>query len=68
MILEQELGSWVGKIGVGIGVHFLRVGNTLIHSTVQLPAISPASVDFQKFGTDEQKNKRTEVFVELLRN
>ena len=24
-ILKQELRSWVGKIGVGIGLHFLRM-------------------------------------------
>jgi hypothetical protein len=42
-ILEQELRSWVGKIGFGIGLHFIRVGNTLFHSTV--PAAKLASVE-----------------------
>ena len=32
------------KIGVGFGLHFLRVGNTLFHSIVHLPAASLASV------------------------
>jgi hypothetical protein len=34
MIIEQELRSLVGKIGVGIGLHFLGVGNALFCSTV----------------------------------
>ena len=42
-ILEQELRSGVGKIWVGIGLHFLLVGNTSFHATVQLPANSLAS-------------------------
>jgi hypothetical protein len=45
MILEQELQSWVGKIGVGIGLHFLGVGNTLFHSIIQLHANSLASLE-----------------------
>jgi hypothetical protein len=33
-ILEQELRSLVGNIGVGFDLHFLGVGNTLFRSTV----------------------------------
>ena len=68
-ILEQELRSWVGKIGVGIGFHFFGVCNTLFHSIVQLPANSLASVEVTlTFKNLEQTDGQTAVFVELLRN
>ena len=65
MILEQELWSWVGKVGVGIGLHLLWVGNTFIHSTVRLPAASLASVEvtltFKNLGQiNKQTNKQTD--------
>jgi hypothetical protein len=45
MILEQKLRSWVGKIGVDIGLHFLWIGNILFHSSVQLLVTNLASVE-----------------------
>jgi hypothetical protein len=42
-ILEQELRKYVGKIGVGIGLHFRWVSNSLFPSPVQLLADSLAS-------------------------
>jgi hypothetical protein len=64
MILEQELQSWDGKIWIGIGLHLHRLGNTLFHSTVQLPAGSLASVEvtltFKNLGrqTNTQTNRQ----------
>jgi hypothetical protein len=42
---NRSCGVGLGKIGVGLGVHFLRVGNTSFHSSVQLPAASQDSVE-----------------------
>ena len=64
MILEQELQIWVGKIGVGIGLFFFGVGNTLFHSIIQLLAgLSRGYIDFQKNWdrqTDGQTDRQTD--------
>jgi hypothetical protein len=56
--------SWVGKIGVGIDIHFLSVGKPLVHSTVQLIAASLALVEvtlnIQNMGiTDRRTHRQT---------
>jgi hypothetical protein len=65
MILEHELRSWVGKIGVGIGLPFLQVGNTSSNSTVQTAAASLVSIEveltFKTLGQrDKQINRQTD--------
>ena len=52
MILEHKMWSWVGKNGVGIGLHFLEVGNPLFDSTFRQPGLSRGYIDFPKFGTN----------------
>jgi hypothetical protein len=77
MILEQELRSWVGKIGVGIGLHFLGFGNTLftlslLQCTITWgpPGLSRCLKSLIKnLGqTNRKKERRKESDIELLRN
>ena len=67
-IREQELWSWVGKFGVGIGLHFLQVQHFISFQCTtpcRQPGLSRGYIDFQKIG---QTDGQTAVFVELLRN
>ena len=78
---KQELRSWVGKIRVGIGLHFIQVGNTLFHSIMYscLYSIVPVELTLSdKFGTQRKTHTHTHIhththtqtvmFIELLRN